>query len=390
MHVSNRIRLARPLPTVALHGRAEQLKAKGEPVIDLAIALSNHPTPKAVADRLHEALRATAPMPYTEVSGAARLRKVLIEKLHEENRMTVKPEEIIVTNGAKQAMYQALYVMTDPGDTVLVFRPYWPANLAIPELLGLKVELVDLPETFTPEFLANLPPAKVVILNNPHNPIGKVFSAEELHYLRDWILERKLLTVVDESYEKLIFEGRHISLAALCDWREAGVVSVFSASQSYGMMGWRVGFAVASAPLVQAMETLQGPITAAASALTQLAAEGAFSSGSRFEMLEDYRQRRDMAMTMFSRVPWLKMRSPASGPYLWGDVSALATDTLAYAEAMLEEEKIAVMPGEALGVKGHIRLSYISDTAETLRAGIEGIIRFGDRHAKRLGLPTSR
>lgn len=390
MHVSNRIRLARPLPTVAMHGRAERLKARGESVVDLAIAISNHPAPKAVVDRISEGLHSTAPLPYTEVSGAARLRKVLIKKLHEENRMKVQPEEIIVTNGAKQAMYQALYVMTDPGDTVLVFRPYWPANVAVPELLGLKVELVDLPETFTPEFLASLPPAKVVILNNPHNPTGKVFTAEELIHLRDWILERGLLTVVDEGYEKLTFEGCHISLASLCDWREAGVVSVFSASQSYGMMGWRIGFAVASAPLVQAMETLQGPITAAASALTQLAAEGAFSSGSRLDMLQDYRQRRDMAMAMFSHTPWIKMQRPASGPYLWGDVSALATDTRAYAEAMLEEEKVAVMPGEALGAQGHIRLSYISDSVETLRAGIEGILRFGNRHAKRLGLPVSR
>ncbi|HEY4542144.1 MAG TPA: aminotransferase class I/II-fold pyridoxal phosphate-dependent enzyme [Noviherbaspirillum sp.] len=383
MEISNRIRLARPLPTVALHGRAEQLKARGEPVVDLAIALSNHPTPKAVAERIEQGLRATEPMPYTEVSGSARLRRVLVEKLQRENRLEVRPEEIIVTNGAKQAVYEALYVLTDPGDSVIVFRPYWPANLAIPELLGLNVILVDLPEQFTAAALAALPPAKAVILNNPHNPVGKVFTQQELHCLKDWIASRKMLAIVDESYEHLIFEGEHTSLAALCEWRELNVVTVFSASQSYGMMGWRVGFAVAPKQIIAAMETLQGPITAAASALTQLAAEGAFSSGARSEMLEDYRGRRDRAMRRLSEIPWMKIRSPHSGPYLWGDVSALTMDTLAFAEAMLEQEKVAVMPGEALGVQGHIRLSFISDTEETLCEGMARIIRFGDNFASR-------
>jgi aspartate aminotransferase len=383
MEISNRIRLARPLPTTALHGRAEQLKAKGEPVIDLAIALSNHATPQEVAARIEEGLRSTAPLPYTEVVGAARLRKVLIDKLQSENRLTANTDEIIVTNGAKQAVYEALYVLTDPGDAVIVFRPYWPANVAIPELLGLRVILADLPEQITAAALAALPPAKVVLLNNPHNPVGKVFSAAELDALKNWIVERKMRAIVDESYEQLIFEGSHISLASLCGWRELGVISVFSASQSYGMMGWRVGFAVAPTPVIRAMETVQGPITAAASALTQLAAEGAFSSGPRTDMLEDYRARRDMAISLFSKVPWMKMRSPNAGPYLWGDVSALTMDTVAFAEAMLEQEKIAVMPGEALGVAGHIRLSFISDTAETLRKGVSGIVRFGDNFAGR-------
>ena len=383
MKISNRLRMAKPLPTTALHGRAEQLKARGVPVIDLAIALSNHPTPQPVRERIEEGLRATAPLPYTEVTGAARLRGVLMDKLKRENAIEAGADEIIVTNGAKQAVYEALYALTDPGDTVLVFRPYWPANVAIPELLGLRTELADLPDTITSEFLAKLPPAKVVILNNPHNPVGKVFTADELACLRNWIAANKMVALVDESYEQLIFEGRHISLAATCDWRELGIVSIFSASQSYGMMGWRVGFAVASAAIVRAMETVQGPITAAASALTQLAAEGAFSSGARTAMLEDYRVRRDMAIEMFGKASWLKMRSPHSGPYLWGDVSALTMNTIAFAEEMLEQEKIAVMPGEALGVPGHIRLSFISDTADTLRAGVAGIIRFGDAYAAR-------
>lgn len=381
MELSNRIRLARPLPTTAVHGRAEELKASGQAIIDLSIALSNYAAPDTVVARTTEGLRAAAALPYTSVVGAAQLRNALVSKLHSENHIDARADEIIVTNGAKQAVYEALYVLTDPGDAVLIFRPYWPAYMAIAELLGLRPILVDLPDQISASTLAALPPAKVVIINNPHNPTGRVFSASELSSIKDWISANNSYAVCDECYEKLLFEGRHVSLAAISDWRELGIVTIFSASQSYGMMGWRVGFAVASAPIIQAMQTLQGPITAAASAITQIAAEAAFSSGTREDMLEDYRTRRDIAMTLFAHVPWIKMHSPESGPYLWGDISALTDDTLAFVEALLEHEKIAVMPGDALGVPGWIRLSFISDTTDMLREGVAGIIRFGDRVA---------
>lgn len=377
MELSNRIRLARPLATTALHGRVEELKATGQDIIDLSIALSNHPAPSAVIERTADGLR-TACQPYTSVVGARGLRASLVEKLRSENRIDAQVDEIIVTNGAKQAVYEALYALTDPGDEIIIFRPYWPAYIAAVELLGLRPIFVDLPAQITESSLAALPRAKVVIINSPHNPTGKVFSASELTCLKNWIASNRSYVICDESYEKLVFEGEHISLATLCDWRELGVVSIFSASQSYAMMGWRVGFAVAPAPVVRAMETLQGPITAAASALTQIAAEAAFSSRDPKVMVEDYRARRDAAMAMLSLAPWMTIHSPAAGPYLWGDVSALTLDTVAFAEQLLEHEKIAVMPGEALGMPGWIRLSFISDDVATLRRGVKGIIRFGD------------
>ncbi|HWT71792.1 MAG TPA: aminotransferase class I/II-fold pyridoxal phosphate-dependent enzyme, partial [Oxalicibacterium sp.] len=243
MHISNRIRSIRPLATTALHGRAEVLKAQGHDVIDLAIAISDLPAPESVIERMTDGLR-TQRQPYTSVVGDDSLRRSLVDKLQTENGIAATPNEIIVTNGAKQAVYEALYALTDPGDSVIVFRPYWPANVAIPELLGVKPILVDLPDEVTPELLASLPPAKVMLLNNPHNPSGKVFTRKELERIRDWMLANKVQVICDECYEKLIYEGEHVSLATLCDWREAGVVTIFSASQSYAMMGWRVGFAL--------------------------------------------------------------------------------------------------------------------------------------------------
>jgi aspartate aminotransferase len=147
------------------------------------------------------------------------------------------------------------------------------------------------------------------------------------------------------------------------------------------MMGWRVGFALAPADVVEAMQTLQGPITAAAPHLSQVAADVAFATGAPHEMMADYRRRRDLAVRLFAEVPWIVMHAPASGPYLWGDVRMLTMDTVGFAERLLEEMSVAVMPGDALGVPGFIRLGYISDDVPTLREGIRRIIEFGEAFA---------
>jgi aspartate aminotransferase len=382
MSISHRIASARPLATTAMHGRVESLRDQGESVIDFSIAISHFPAPQAVLDAVAHAVRSERTMPYTGVVGALKVREGLCRKLRKENRVEASVDEIIVTCGAKQALYEALYVMTDPGDTVVIFKPHWPAYVATSQLLGLRPVLADLPDEITPAFLDAIGPSRVVIINNPHNPTGKVFTRQELEHIRAWVERTGARIIVDESYEHLAFEGEHVSLAALCDWRKIGVVTIFSASQSYAMMGWRVGFAVAPADVVQAMQTLQGPVTAAASHISQVAADAAFASGAPAAMMADYRQRRDLAVRSFAGLPWIAMRAPDSGPYLWGDVRALTDQTVAFSEQLLEQERVAVMPGDALGVSGHIRLGYISDDVATLEEGIRRIVAFGERTAR--------
>jgi aspartate aminotransferase len=364
-----------------MHGRVEAMRNIGEAVIDFSIAISHFPAPKPVLDAVARAVEQQRTMPYTSVAGALSVRDSLRAKLRDENGIEAGGDEIIVTNGAKQALYEALYVLTDPGDAVVIFKPHWPAYVATSQLLGLRPILVDLPERVTPASLDAIEPARVVIINNPHNPTGKVFTKEELEHIRAWVERTGAQAIVDESYEHLSFDQPHTSLAALCDWRKIGVVTIFSTSQSYAMMGWRVGFALAPAAVVDAMQTLQGPLTAAAPHLSQVAAVAAFASGRPAAMLADYRARRDAAVKLFAAAPWIVMHSPASGPYLWGDIRALTTDTVAFSEALLEQEKVAVMPGDALGVPGYIRLGYISGDLATLVEGIGRIIAFGATYA---------
>lgn len=365
-----------------MHGRAEALRHAGQRIIDLSIAISHFPAPAAVRSAVTGLLAGQAPSDYTDVGGARAVREVLCAKLRRENRVEASPDEVIVSNGCKQAYYQALYALTDPGDRIAVFRPYWPAYLATATLLGLEVVLADMPDQLTPAVLDAFGQVKVLVLNNPHNPTGIVYTRGELEIVRDWALANGVAVIVDESYEHLVFAGEHLTLATLCDWRSAGVVTLFSASQSYAMMGWRVGFALASAPLVEGMQTLQGPITAAAPHLSQVAAAAAFAGGPQLALLDDYRARRDMVVRRVAASPWLKMAAPASGPYLWADVRALTHDTVGFAERLLMEEGVALMPGEALGVPGFIRLGYISDDRATLMEGVDRILAFGARSAK--------
>lgn len=377
MEISQRIARSRPLATTAMHGRVDAMKARGEDVIDFSIAISHFQAPETVLEATRQGLRQPS-LAYTAVVGDASIRARLAAKVVNENGIDATPADILVTNGAKQALYQALYVMADPGDRVIIFKPHWPAYVATSKLLGLEPVLVDLPAAITAELLDSLPPAKVLIINNPHNPTGAVLTAAEIDCIGAWLKRTGTHAIVDESYEKLIFDGAHISLASRPDWREIGVVTLFSASQSYAMMGWRAGFAVAPANLVTAMETLQGPITAAAPMLIQLALAAAFESGEPREMMADYRARRDLVLDLTAGLPWLTMRCPASGPYLWADVSPLTMDTVALSERLLTERAVAVMPGEALGVPGYIRIGYISDDVATLRRGVKAIVDFGD------------
>lgn len=376
MQISQRIAASRPLATTAMHGRVEALRAAGESVIDFSIAISHFAAPESVRRGVAE-MALHSVLPYTGVGGALALRAQLAEKVRRENRIDAEPYEIIVTNGAKQALFEALYVLTDPGDTVVVFRPFWPAYVATAQLLRLDIRIVDLPDHLDEEFFSSLRAAKLVIVNNPHNPTGKVLSTRELNLLATWMRSSGCGCIVDESYEKLIFSGEHHSLAALTDWRELGVVTIFSASQSYAMMGWRSGFAVAPASVVQAMETLQGPITAAVSALTQAATGAAFDSGEPVELVNDYQLRRDLVVEMFADVRWIHAVPPDSGPYLWCDISDLACDTVAFSEQLLTDYRVAVMPGEALGQPGYIRIGFIADDIATLRDGVDSIITLG-------------
>jgi len=377
MNVSRRIADLKPLATTAMHGRVEAMQADGREVIDFSIAISHFPPPPAVTAAVQEGLRQTT-LPYTSVAGSLALRGRLAQRVARDNGIPAEADEIIVTNGAKQALYEALYVMSDPGQRVIIFRPYWPAYVATCRLLGLETVLVDLPDEFTDAFLDSLPQADILIVNNPHNPTGAVLKAADIERIAAWMARRGVRAVVDESYETLIFDGAHHSLAARQDWRSLGIVTLFSCSQSHAMMGWRAGFAVAPRAIAAAMETLQGPITAAAPALTQLALDAAFAAGTPPAMLADYRRRRDTVLEMLSGVAWMKMTCPASGPYLWADISPLGMECSDFTEGLLQHGAVALMPGEALGVSRHIRLGFIGGDEATLRRGVSALIHHGD------------
>ena len=215
MKISRRIAASRPLATTAMHGRVEAFRNEGMGIIDFSIAISHLTPPASVLDAVTRAVQEERTMPYTGVAGALDVRRSLCAKLERENAIAANAAEIIVTNGAKQALYEALYAMTDPGDSVLIFKPHWPAYVTTCQLLGLKPVLVDLPDTLTPAFLAACPAADLVIIKNPHNPTGKVYTRQELEHLCAWVHGSGAQVIVDESYEHLSFGPVHTSFATL-------------------------------------------------------------------------------------------------------------------------------------------------------------------------------
>lgn len=382
MFISSRMDNLLPLTTTAVHGQVESMRLGGVEVIDFSIAISHFHAPLPVRAAVSQ-MALSNHIAYTSVGGASAVKEQVANKLRRENGIDTDPTEIILTNGAKQGLFEALSTLTAPGDPIIVMRPYWPAYIATARMLRIEVVLVDLPDQITASFLAALPAARCLIINNPHNPSGKVFTGDELRLLSQWMAEHGCPAIVDESYEKLIFDGQHHSLAAMTDWRRLGIVTLFSASQSFAMMGWRAGFAVAPKTVIAAMEVLQGPITAAPSELTQTAIGAAFEYGDAKELVADYLMRRDLVCEMLAHAPWLSVRRPDSGPYLWLDLRALQCDTAAFAQQLLNLYRVAIMPGDALGCPGWIRVGYIADDLDTLCRGVKLLLRFGDEmHAK--------
>lgn len=356
--ISRRASHLHDLPTALLHG-----KVIDKAIIDLSIGFSNQEPPQIAKQAAIQAIRKNK-VPYEAVAGSARLRETIAKKIKRENHYTSSPEQIIVTNGAKQAIYEALFVLTNPGDRVLIFRPYWPAYENACYLLNLKPIFVSLENP--PNVL---PRAKILLLNNPHNPTGKVFSRTELVWILKQATKNKMTIIADESYEKLVYQGKHISIASLN--KEIPIISVYSASQSFSMMGWRIGYACGPVHVIQAMEAVQGPITASPNAVSQAALIAVLHSGSRHhaKQLKVFRKNRDLAYSKLTVNTDLKLKKPKAGPYLWINVHKHVNNVEGLQQYLLENKKVAVIAGENFGVSEYIRISFTSvSTKELLKA----------------------
>lgn len=378
---SNRVLEWSVLPTASLHGQILELQQQGESIIDLTIGISNRAIPEAAQEAAKQAIESNQ-ISYTAISGSNNLKKVILSKLAKQNKISVELENIIVTTGAKQAIFEMLYVLTNPGDQVAMITPYWSAYTQIATMLNLESTFLKLTEIPTLSKKKVDPKLKVLLFDLPHNPTGKVFTKAELIEVISFAKQNNLYILADESYEKLVYEGQQISLATVDPDFADHIVTVFSLSQTFSMMGWRIGFAVANPEIIAAMEALQSSITAGTSGLSQVAAAAIIDNESEYisKLVEDFKERRDIIFSKIKQIPWIAADLPASGPYFWCNIQKLTSNSLDFAKQLLAEQKVALMPGEAFGEPGWIRIAFNVQSLDVLEQAIAKIAQFGEKY----------
>ena len=372
--VSKRMTRLSPSMTLAMSQMSDDLKAKGIDIVNMTLGEPDFNTPEHVKAAACAAL-AENYTHYTPVAGSPSLKEAISEKLKKENGLAYGPAEILVSNGAKQSLCNAVLALVDEGDEVVIPAPYW---VSYPQMVNLAGGTPVYVETgieqgfkMTPEQLeqAISPRTKLVILCSPSNPTGVVYSQEELQALADVILRHEgVLVVSDEIYEHLNYVGAHASIAA-CEGMRERTVLINGVSKAYAMTGWRIGFLAAPKWIVSACSTLQGQYTSGPCSVSQKAAEAAWrgSQACVEEMRQAFQRRRDLLVGLLREIPGLEVDVPEGAFYLFPKCSSYFGKTDGTREIktssdlamfLLERGHVAVVGGDAFGAPEYFRLSY--------------------------------
>lgn len=353
-------------------------------VIHLEVGEPDVNTPDSIIQAAADAARAGFTK-YTPSAGLASLREALARKLFEHNGLPTGADQVVVTPGSVFALAAAMLAIVDPDDEVLVPDPGWPNYASALQLIGARV--VPYPLARGAEYLPDLgalrrvvsPGTRAVIVNSPSNPTGAVFPREAVRALADLAAERDLYLISDEVYEEFVFEGEHISPAAFD--RDGRVVSIFGFSKTYAMTGWRLGYARANPEIADVMARLAEPFVSCPASVAQKAGEAALAGarGDVERMREAYRRRRDAVVEILGP-EGLLASVPRGAFYALVDLSRMGTDSMALAGQLLEEQRVATVPGEAFGQSGAglVRVSFATEQ-RLLEEGCRRIVRFATR-----------
>ena len=389
--LGRRARALKPSATLAVDARAKALIASGVDIVNLTAGEPDFPTPPDPSQGGIDAIREGFTK-YTPNAGIAELRSAIATKLRDDNGLEYRAEQVIVSNGAKQAIYNALMVLLDPGDEVLIPTPSW---VSYPEMVRLADGVPVLVDTepagyrLDAETLAAAitERTKVILLNSPNNPTGVVYSDAELRRIAELAVERDLYVISDEIYEKLVYGEEFVSIASLGPEILARTITVNGFSKAYAMTGWRMGYAAAAPALVEGMANLQSQCTSGASAISQRAALAALRGDQAplEAMRVEYDRRRRYVAERLASMPGVHLdQVPQGAFYIFPRVSDLYAGragraalggSMEFAERLLEQARVAVVPGLPFGSDNHIRISY-SDSLERLTEGMNRIDAF--------------
>lgn len=389
MKLAARAKQISPSPTLSIDAQAKKMIAAGEKVINFGAGEPDFDTPEHIKQAAVEALR-KGMTKYTPVGGTPALKEAIVHKLKTDNGLDYAPEQIVVSCGAKHSLYNAISVLCDPGDEIILPAPYWVSYLEQIKLAGGRPVIVQTRAEngfkLTVEELEAVvsPRTRMMILNSPGNPTGAVYSREELTALGEVLRQKGVVIISDEIYEKLIYDGlEHVSIAALGpDLKELTVV-INGVSKAYAMTGWRIGYAAAPAPVAKAMTDLQSHSTSNPASIAQAASAAALTGTQEplRAMVAEFNRRRDYMLERLLAVPGVWCFKPGGAFYLFPSIEGIigrayrgktigsASDLAAI---LLEEAKVAVVPGVAFGDDRCLRLSYAT-SMEDIKEGLDRI-----------------
>jgi aspartate aminotransferase len=378
--VSKRIGAIAESATLKVDAKAKALKAEGRPVIGFGAGEPDFPTPGYVVEAAVEACRDPKNHRYTPAGGLPELKKAIAEKTLRDSGYAVEPSQVLVTNGGKQAIYAAFAAMLDPGDEVIVPAPYWttyPEAIALAGGVPVPVladETQDYKVTVEQLEAARTPQTKVLLFVSPSNPTGSVYTSDEIRAIGRWVEDHDLWVLTDEIYEHLVYDRVETgSMPVLCPFVADHCVVVNGVAKTYAMTGWRVGWMIGPADLVKAATNLQSHATSNVSNVAQRAALAAVAGdlSAVEEMKTAFDRRRRTIVEMLDAIDGVVCPTPHGAFYAYPSVKGLLGKEYAtsagprrvetsaeLAELILDEAEVAVVPGEAFGSPGYLRLSY--------------------------------
>lgn len=362
--LSSRITSLKASSTLAFNSRAKALAEQGVDVIAMTAGEPDFQPPQHVLDAAHRGIELGLTK-YTPSEGSLELREAVVQKFKRENNLTYGVNQVVVGNGGKQLIYNALIAMLNPGDEVIVIAPYWVSYPPQIELAGGTTVVVptEASNGFIPDpariAAAVTSNTKAIIINSPSNPTGAVYSYDIMEAIADIAEQHDLWIITDELYEHLVYDGEFTSAAQFYPER---TVLIHGASKGYALTGWRIGFAVGPATMIGAMNRFQGQTTSGANSLAQYATAAALNEVEKTKAFMDmtrqaYQERRDYLVTGLNDLG-LATPKPAGAFYVMTDVTSIDPDETTAAIKILEEARVGVVPGTDFASPGHIRLSY--------------------------------
>jgi aspartate/methionine/tyrosine aminotransferase len=387
--ISARIAAIAESATLAVDAKAKALKAAGRPVIGFGAGEPDFPTPDYIVEAAAAATKVVANHRYTPAAGLPELREAIVAKTKRDSNYEVTVDQVLVTNGGKQSVYQAFAAIVDPGDEVLLPSPFWTTYPECVKLAGgISVEVfADETQNYLVSVeqleAARTPKTKVLLFCSPSNPTGSVYSVEQVKAIGQWAVKHGIWVITDEIYEHLLYDGATApSLPVLVPELADTCIIVNGVAKTYAMTGWRVGWMIGPKDVIKAATNLQSHLTSNVANVSQRAAIAALNGNldAVHKMGEAFDRRRKLIVGLLNEIPGFKCPTPTGAFYVYPSVKGVLGTTIRgktpktsaeLATLILEEAEVAAVPGEAFGPSGYLRFSYATSDEDI----IEGIGR---------------